>query len=143
MNAAHEPVLSLTLAHELAALADAQARLGAFLGAAGCDARTLFRVELVVEELVMNVIRHAAPARPDEPILLSAAVAEGRVRLALEDCGPEFDPMRFVPVPMPRLLDNDEAGGYGLRIVQKMAGAVRYTRTPAGRNRLELEIGPQ
>jgi anti-sigma regulatory factor (Ser/Thr protein kinase) len=135
-----DPSLSLAVARDFDALADAQHRLGDFLSGAGCDRRTMFRVEVVVEELVMNVIRHAVPATPDERMMLSAHVGAGLVRLALEDGGPEFDPLQFSPAPLPSLLDDEPIGGYGLRLVQKMADAFRYTRTPAGMNRLELEI---
>jgi sigma-B regulation protein RsbU (phosphoserine phosphatase) len=135
-----DALFTLEVARRYDSLADAQARLGAFLSGAGCDARTMFRVEVVVEELVVNVIQHGVSATIDNQLTLCARVKNGQVQVALEDGGPEFDPLQFVPRPLPRLLEEESAGGNGLRLVRKMADAFSYTRTEAGLNRMELEI---
>ncbi len=93
MSMANDASMSLALACDVDALAAAQRRLAEFLEGAGCSERTRFRVELVIEELAMNVIMHVAPETSARGMTLWAEVDEGHVRLALEDAGPEFDPL--------------------------------------------------
>ena len=129
-------MLRLALTDGIPGLADAQLQLARFLQEAGCNDRLLFRAELVVEEVVMNVLHHGRSTC----IALEAQLKDGRVRLSLEDDGPAFDPLQVVSAPLPATLEDAPIGGVGLRLVRKNTDALRYARLPTGRNRLELEL---
>ncbi|MEJ0046896.1 MAG: hypothetical protein WDN04_12845 [Rhodospirillales bacterium] len=49
----------LTLGRGIAGIDEAQNNLAAFLRTVGCDARTLFRAELVLRETLLNIRQHA------------------------------------------------------------------------------------
>jgi anti-sigma regulatory factor (Ser/Thr protein kinase) len=134
--------LHLALALDLAALSAAQRRLGDFLAAAGCPTELCFRVELVVEEAVMNVIRHAQP-RGATRAALDARWADGGALVAVEDDGPAFDPLAAAPRPLAGALAGAHQGGFGLHLIRRNTDAARYVRTAGETNRLELEFVPR
>lgn len=134
--------LHLALALDLPGLAAAQRRLGDYLIHAGCPPELRFRVELVVEEAVMNVIRHAGP-RGATRAALDARWAEGKALLAVEDDGPPFDPLCAPPRPLAGALAGTHAGGFGLHLIRQNADGANYARTQTGMNRLELAFAPR
>jgi anti-sigma regulatory factor (Ser/Thr protein kinase) len=140
MSTMTEAALRLILGDGISGLAQAQQRLTSFLTAAGCDARTRFRVELVVEEVVMNILHHGQLGDRPARSWLEAWPAHGHVAIVVEDDGPEFDPLQVVSAPLANRLEEAAIGGLGLFLVRKYAAGLRYARTPAGRNRLEIEI---
>jgi len=142
MNHATTGGLHLALALEAKALAAIQRRLGAFLAEGGCAADVRFRVELVVEEAVMNVIRHAGP-RGAGLAALYAKCGAGSAMVALEDDGPEFDPLAAPVRPVSGALAGSHEGGFGLHLIRRNVDAARYARTAAGINRLELDFSPR
>ena len=107
--------LHLALALDLPALSAAQRRLGAFLAAGGCPPEVCFRVELVVEEAMMNVIRHAEPMGATHAAL-DASCADGRALVAMEDNGPAFDPLQATQRPIAGAIAGTHDGGFGLHL---------------------------
>jgi serine/threonine-protein kinase RsbW len=129
--------LRLRVELHLHALSAAQRQLGDFLAEAGCDADIRFRADLVLEEVVMNIIRHAAPQGASRAVL-AALCRDGRATLTVEDDGPEFDPLSAQPRPLAGEYD----GGFGLHLIRRQSDAAHYARTRSG-NRLELAFGPR
>lgn len=80
--------------------------------AAGLDMGNAQRVELVLEEALVNVIRHAyakSPPEAERPVELSANVdPDGVLRLTLKDWGQPFDPVGPPPAPLNAPLPLDE-----------------------------------
>lgn len=73
------------------------------------DGRTL---GLLVSELVTNAVVHGGGRRELE---VEADICESSVRVQVRDAGPGF-------VPRPRALEPDEVGGWGLFLVERLAG---------------------
>jgi len=134
--------LHLALALDLPALTAAQRQLGDFLAAGGCPPEVCFRVELVVEEAMMNVIRHAEPMGATHAAL-NARCADGCALVAMEDDGPAFDPLQAAPRPIAGAIAGAHDGGFGLHLIRGNTDAARYARTQAGTNRLEMEFAPR
>lgn len=134
--------MRLPLGFDLPPLSAAQRQLATFLEARGCAAELLFRVELVVEEAAMNVIRHARPAGATSAALI-ACITGGRATVAIEDDGPAFNPLA-APVRATRgAIDGSHQGGFGLHLIRRNTVGTRYARTVAGINRLELDFPPR
>ncbi|MCX7375316.1 MAG: ATP-binding protein [Alphaproteobacteria bacterium] len=131
--------LHLALALDLPALSAAQRQLGDFLAAGGCPPDVCFRVELVVEEAMMNVIRHAEPMGATRAAL-DAHCVDGRALVAVEDDGPEFNPLQAAQRPIAGAIAGAHEGGFGLHLIRGNSDAARYARTQAGTNRLEMEF---
>ncbi|MBI5520625.1 MAG: ATP-binding protein [Desulfovibrio sp.] len=129
---------------------------------AGLAQDTLNRVELVLEEALVNVIRHAyaaAPAGCERQVELSCgADADGVFRLSLTDWGPPFDPVGGafarpddgspeaeleveLEANLEADLDHREPGGMGLFLIRTMSQPA-YARKD-GANVLTLRFPPQ
>jgi anti-sigma regulatory factor (Ser/Thr protein kinase) len=132
--------LHLCLGLEIAALAGAQRRLGDYLAEGGCAPELLFRAELVVEEAVMNLIRHAAGATCAR---LAARCRDGGARISIEDDGPEFDPLAAPLRATAGALAGRHEGGFGLHLIRRNADGARYVRTGEATNRVEFDFTPR
>jgi anti-sigma regulatory factor (Ser/Thr protein kinase) len=119
-----------------AGVAAAQAALADYLAGQGAPSRVVHRAELVLEEVALNALRHGGA--PD--VLLEADMQGDVCILVLEDAGIAFDPVAAIPPAPAASLAEAKIGGLGLVLVHRTARALRYTRTPAGRNRLEVEL---
>jgi serine/threonine-protein kinase RsbW len=111
----------------------------------GLKAGARYNVELVFEEIVGNIIRHAAPQGGELRIELLLEVGADFITMAFDDDGMPFDPCDHPdPVP-PATLAEAPDGGLGLMMVRRTASAMQYQRTPDGRNHLiiTLRANPQ
>jgi len=121
---------------EVRRLNDATAR---YLLQGSASPASIHDVQLVLEELTTNVIRHASPI--DAPLSLEVEVElePHSVRVQVEDDGDPFDPTTVREIPPPGGSAGLRAGGYGLRIVRHTAVDLRYRRLN-DRNVLEMRV---
>jgi anti-sigma regulatory factor (Ser/Thr protein kinase) len=125
---------------DLAALATAQDSLAAWLEATGVAGPARYRVRLVIEELLANLIQHGRFAGPVLPARLLVATTAAAVEIAIEDAAAPFDP-RTAPEPAgPPSLQDDRVGGLGLSLLRRMAEIRAYRRLADGWNRTEVVI---
>ncbi|MBL8346652.1 MAG: ATP-binding protein [Rubrivivax sp.] len=97
--------------------------------------RTVYAVELVLEEWLTNVFRHGAGTR-----VAVEMMADGdRVDLRFEDDGRAFDPTQAPARQLPSTLDEAEPGGLGLFFIRHYSKQWHYERA-AGRNVMRVEI---
>ena len=82
------------------------------------------RLELVLEELVMNTLAHGA-APEDSQIRVQLHMSGGLVRILYEDHGIPFDPRG---TPSRRDADPWHVGGFGWDLVRGMCDQVGYER---------------
>ena len=104
--------------------------------AAGAEFSTgdLDRLDLVIEEIVVNIARYAYDRPETGEAELACAVAGPR-RLALEisDEGREFNPLAVEPPDLSRGLGGRPPGGLGIFLVRSIAESIAYMRD-SGRN---------
>ena len=96
-----------------------------------------YNVELVFEEILANILRHGATDGHKLDVLVMLELAPDSISLTFEDDGAAFDP-RTPAHPPPR--SREGGGGFGLMLVQRVAGSIAYLRTPEGRNRLTVTL---
>lgn len=90
--------------------------------------RTAYRVETVLEELLMNVALHGSAEPGALQVDVAIALTDQAVLLALQDEGRPFDPTAAPPaVPATRLQDAP-VGGRGLGLVRRAVREWRYAR---------------
>lgn len=132
--------LLLTLSSTLASCEQARLAVLAFLARHQPSAKAIYRLELVLEEALMNQIRHAFPdGRPDHWLRLGAQVVSDTVVLTFTDQGLPFNPLaRSAPV-FPTRLEDATPGGLGILLTRKYVQSAHYLRE-GEQNRLTLVL---
>lgn len=101
------------------------------------DRGRLFRLNMAVEELVTNVVRHSGTR---EPVGVAIRTEPGSVSVELTDAGAAFDP--FTQAALPALdasVDERPIGGLGVHLVKSMMDTVEYRRED-GRNHVVVTM---
>lgn len=108
---------------------------------AGCDLppRALYRLELVIEEVLMNIVMHAFPQCGVHSIQFELEIEPDALVLCFEDDGLAFDPL-LAPAPsVATSIGEAVPGGFGLFLTRKSARSLEYARV-GGRNRLTVHL---
>ena len=94
--------------------------------------------QLALAEGFTNAVRHAHKNRsPAVPISLEVTLLPEGVELRIWDQGPPFDLAQRLR-DLPSVVDQNEIGGRGLRLMVDMTNNLSYTRTADNRNCLLL-----
>jgi len=131
--------LALVLGNNTMDLAQAQARIAAFLDSHRIGDVAAYTTRLAVEELVTNILRYGYDDTLAHRINVSVVVAGRAIELRIEDDGHAFDPNAAPPVVAPASMDSVAEGGRGLMLVREMVGPLQYERAN-GKNRVTLRI---
>lgn len=103
--------------------------------AAGFDEAGCLRIELVLEEIFSNSIRHGYGRECDEPVWLAGQMLPDGLRLVYRDAAPCFDPLHDAQLPA-----DGRLGGVGRVLVTTIPRSASYARDARG-NCLSLEFG--
>jgi serine/threonine-protein kinase RsbW len=134
------PVLRLAIPATREALEPAQARIAAHLEPLALSPRDRYRVDLLVEEVVMNSVMHAfGDSAASHHVDLALEVDADRVRLIFEDDGVTFDPTSAPMRPVAHSLAEAEPGGLGLPMLRRFADGLAWRRD-GGRNHLTITL---
>lgn len=104
---------------ELHGLLDAIAGQAMQLGMSEDESQHL---QLVLEELFTNSIRHGYGADSDAQIIVSLSREGGIYTIRYIDNAPFFDPTAHTPAEQP------DIGGLGIPLIRGMSKAIRYER---------------
>jgi serine/threonine-protein kinase RsbW len=107
--------------------------------AAGVTPSLVQRLEVAVEEAVVNVCRHAYASRPGE-IRVRLRPERNGFGVELEDQGPAFDPLATTMPDTTLGLDERAVGGLGVLLIRRLVDQVSYRRE-GDRNILTLAVG--
>ena len=133
--------LRLTLQSELAEIDRARLALLRFLAPVELPERTIYRIELIVEEVLSNIVRHAFTESSESTIGFCARLSAGDVVIEFEDHGRQFNPLEAAELPRASQVSRTEVGGWGISLMRRFADGLRYERRD-GRNLLEVRIAP-
>ena len=132
-------LISLTLVNQLSEVAKLSSFVEAFGVAEGLAPETVYSLNLALDEVVTNVIRHAHDDDGREhPIVVRLALERDVVTAQVEDDGRAFNPLE---APAPNLgasLDERPIGGLGIFLVRSVMNSVEYRRED-GRNVLTMK----
>ena len=122
----------------LAELRAIRAFLERFCDSFGVNMDNCLRLNLVLEELFTNTVRHGYGGDCDAPVWVSLAREPGRVSLVYEDTAPPFNPYRKLPSVVPDSTEEiRKLGGLGVLLTRKLAATRDYAYV-YGRNRIRL-----
>ena len=108
--------------------------------AQGVSRAVSWPVDVSLDEVLANVVRHGLAGRGDAEVALEIDFEPGdppRCELRVEDDGPAFDPLLAAPPDTSLGVDERPIGGLGIELVRRLMDEVQYERTD-GRNRLRL-----
>jgi anti-sigma regulatory factor (Ser/Thr protein kinase) len=133
-------VLAVEIPLEASGLEGAQDRIESYLEEQGVAHRARYKVRLVLDELIANLLLHGRFDNGRIPVRVEVQASAAGVMLALEDAAAPFDPRATADPATPPSLDDDKVGGLGLSLVRRMAEIRGYLRLPTGWNRTEFAI---
>jgi serine/threonine-protein kinase RsbW len=94
----------------------------------GFPRELLFKVDLIVEELIANIIHYAYPGEPGDVEIGCVLEDDSTMRIEIRDQGVFFDPCsRKEPDPDQNFTERD-IGGLGIYLVRRMADGLLYRR---------------
>lgn len=133
----------LTIAADFASLEPIRQFVLAAARTAGFPEDQFPKLELVLEEIVVNVMRHAYP--PDAPGNVEVGCACDRPQhlcVQVRDAGRPFDPLSHPEVNLNVPLEERPTGKMGIFLVKRLAESISYEHTD-GHNVLTFSVGPE
>lgn len=124
----------------LAELGRVKSFLEGFCAEEGLAADRCLRLNVVLEELFVNTVRHGHKTDSDAPVWISLAAEPGGLRVVYEDTAPPFNPYAWLSAGSPdatgALL---KPGGLGVLLTRELAATRDYAYL-FGRNRIRLSL---
>ena len=93
----------------------------------GCSAKTLYQMELVLEEIFINIASYAYEG-DERPVVLSIDFEEEPLAavVTFKDKGAPYNPLSRNDPNLALKLENREIGGLGIFLVKKNVDAIWY-----------------
>lgn len=101
------------------------------------------KIELVLEEVLLNVFHYASPNAQTETVTVGCAIATDvgfLVRIA--DSGQPFNPLNQQAPETMKGIEDTEVGGLGILLARKISSHMAYHRLH-DRNILDIYFSPQ
>lgn len=126
------PGVSAEVARDIGALPEVMQLVDTFFARTAADPNVRFPVELALEEVFTNVVRHNAVGKGR--IRIDLGIRDADLIITVTDFdAPRFDPVADAPaVNVEGPLDERTAGGLGIHLVKKMMDRIEYSH----RNRI-------
>lgn len=122
---------------ERSELASLKSFLEEFCTAEGVSREACLRLNVVLEELFVNTVKHAR--RGDgaaAPVWVSLGAEDGSLRVVYEDAAPPFNPYAWLATGSPEHL---KPGGLGVLLTRELSATRDYAYL-FGRNRIRLRV---
>jgi serine/threonine-protein kinase RsbW len=136
-TAMSEGTLSLHLRNDLSELATLSRNLEEFATSLGLSTRTLFQLNLVIDELVTNIINYAYRDDAEHWITVIVRFEEGSLVIRVEDDGIPFNPILSEVPDCSCPVERRVVGKLGIHLARQFADGLVYERC-GNRNILTL-----
>ncbi len=87
----------------------------------------ILRVELAIEELFTNTVRHGYGTNSDALVWLQMVIGPESLYLVYQDAAPAYDPLQHV-VQLAAPADVRPIGGLGIHLVRELTSDMAYRR---------------
>lgn len=135
-----QTALHLELANDPAELARLVAEVAQWMEPLNPTPRAQFVMDLVVEEMVLNVIKHAFDVEGRHTFTVDISEKDRVAFVRIEDDGKPFDPVQATEPDLTLPLEQRPIGGLGIHLVRKMAQGMEYVRA-GEKNILTVRVG--
>jgi anti-sigma regulatory factor (Ser/Thr protein kinase) len=130
-------VLSLVVANERREIARLMERVEQQCHEWGLSEDDTVNLNLILDEIVSNVIRHGYDDEAAHEINVVVGLAGDVARIRIEDDGKPFNPLEAPPPDLDLPIEQRPIGGLGIFIARSLADSIDYRRE-RGRNVLTL-----
>lgn len=107
--------------------------------AAGLSDEQLWKLELVFEEVVVNVIRYAYPPEAPDTVTVGYVARDNHFAVQVRDSGQPFDPLAGADPDLTLGIAERRVGGLGRFLTRRLASHAEYARQD-GHNVLTFAI---
>ena len=120
--------LAISFTNDMRELTHVLQLVNVFLEPRELQSKLVYAVNLILEEILMNIIRHGYDDEDSHEIEVQIELEEEEVALTVIDDGREFNPLTIPgPDPSKSAMDRLEEG-LGLQFVRHMRNAMEYRR---------------
>jgi len=105
----------------------------------GLTEQQVFKLNLALEEAVVNVMKYAYPDQENMPVDIYQTAKDGEITFVIDDSGIEFDPTKKDNPDITLGAEERSLGGLGILLVKQIMDEVYYERAD-GHNRLTLKM---
>jgi serine/threonine-protein kinase RsbW len=109
----------------------------AYGAARGLPPEVVRAVQVALDEMLSNIVRHGYGERGEGQIEVSFRLDKGVLEVTIEDDAPPFDPLTAPPPDTTGDLASRPDGGLGILLTRKLMDEVEYERA-GDRNRVVL-----
>jgi anti-sigma regulatory factor (Ser/Thr protein kinase) len=131
------PRAAVSVAATPAGIAVAADTLSQFWVEAGFDPEAAWAVQVALDEILANIVRHGTRPGPASLIEITFVAVDGGLQVTVVDDGPEFDPLQLPEPDLTSPLEARQPGGLGVHLVRQLMDSVDYERRD-GRNWLVI-----
>lgn len=128
---------SFQIANRLDQLIVLQRRLKTFAGPLQLSTKSVFELDLILEELVSNIILHGYSDDAEHTIEIELAYENQAMTITVTDDGKAFNPLRVIKPDTRSPSCSRGIGGLGIYLFKTLAQEVTYERQ-RDKNRLVL-----
>jgi serine/threonine-protein kinase RsbW len=120
--------VSCSIRNDLRELGSVNDALGSFCARHAITGETVSEMEIALEEVVTNVMKHGYAGEGEHEIRVSIGLEDGQLVLAVEDDGREFNPLEQPPPDLDLPIEERPIGGLGIHLVITLMDKVEYKR---------------
>ncbi len=96
-------------------------------------ANTQFAMNLCLEEVLSNIVRHGYSSKPDQSITIQfSSPRQNFFVFTVEDDAPAFNPVVSSVPPVLSAINENPIGGQGIRLLRQFSDSLEYQPTPTG-----------
>lgn len=128
MNGSADATIEIALTNDLREIAGVAARIDGFCADREIAPEVAYAVNLALEELLSNTISYGYEDGEPHRIEIILRLEGGMLVIAIVDDGKAFDPTKAPEPGLPASLEDDELGGIGLLLVNRMMDGIEYQR---------------
>lgn len=100
----------------------------AFGNTHGVAPKTIFEINVAIDEVLTNIISYAYPDGGDHEIIVHLSLTNGEFVVAVEDDGRPFNPLDLKLPDLDQSLAERPIGGLGIHLVRKVMDRLEYRR---------------
>lgn len=124
----HHPPFTLTLPCDVSQTERLGELMEQICEQAGIDNASATKLNIAVEEAVVNVMNYAYPPDADGEVRIDAFIADNLLTIIISDRGRPFDPTTASPADTSLDADARPIGGLGIHLMHRYTDGVSYER---------------